>query len=101
MATGRQPSTEPQLSFGNRVGASFLHIPEVAKTVTDAIRHRDRHLRHYQLHAFVVMPNHGFSGKFTRPIDDRPQVYSLAHRFKARQAYKSWGQVFRYAILSV
>jgi hypothetical protein len=39
-------------------GPRFLSIPEVATMVTDAIRYRDRHLRHYRFHVFVVMPNH-------------------------------------------
>ena len=37
-------------------GPLFLRMPEVAKMVVDAIQYRD--LRVYQLHAFVVMPNH-------------------------------------------
>ena len=39
-------------------GPRYLCIPEIANMVVEAIRHRDRPLRHYELHAFVVMPNH-------------------------------------------
>ena len=37
-------------------GPLFLRIPEIASMITDAIYHRDQ--CSYQLHAFVVMPNH-------------------------------------------
>ena len=47
-------------------GPRFLSMPEVATMVKDAIRYRDRHLKHYQLHAFVVMPNHVHLSKNTR-----------------------------------
>jgi hypothetical protein len=37
-------------------GPLFLRMPEIAKMVMDAIHYRDQ--RTYQLHSFVVMPNH-------------------------------------------
>jgi len=39
-------------------GPLFLRMPEVATMVMDAIHYRDRNLQHYELHAFVIMPNH-------------------------------------------
>ena len=45
-----------RLLDGKCMGPLFLRDPAVAKIVTDAIFYRD--LRAFQLHAFVVMPNH-------------------------------------------
>jgi putative DNA methylase len=39
-------------------GPLFLRRPEVAAMVVGALRHGERTLHRYQLHAFVVMPNH-------------------------------------------
>jgi len=39
-----------------RTGPLYLRMPKIAAMVVDAIRYR--HQRHYQLHAYVVMPNH-------------------------------------------
>jgi hypothetical protein len=37
-------------------GPLFLRMPEIASMVVDSIHYRDS--RDYQLHAYVVMPNH-------------------------------------------
>jgi REP element-mobilizing transposase RayT len=39
-------------------GPLYLRMPEIASMVIDSILYRERNLRHYQLHAYVVMPNH-------------------------------------------
>ncbi len=39
-------------------GPRYLQRPDVAKLVLEALRDGDRRFRRYQLHAFVVMPNH-------------------------------------------
>ena len=39
-------------------GPSFLRRPDVAGLVAAAVRDGERRFRRYQLHAFVVMPNH-------------------------------------------
>lgn len=41
-----------------RSGAFYLRQPAVAQMVVEAIHYNARVLGHYQLHAFVVMPNH-------------------------------------------
>jgi REP element-mobilizing transposase RayT len=41
-----------------RTGPLYLRMPELAKMVVDAIHYQEETLKHYQLHAFVVMPNH-------------------------------------------
>jgi putative DNA methylase len=39
-------------------GPRFLQRPEIARLVEDALRDGERRFHRYQLHAFVVMPNH-------------------------------------------
>ncbi len=39
-------------------GPLYLRHPDLARMVTEAIRFQERHLEHYSLHAYVVMPNH-------------------------------------------
>jgi len=39
-------------------GPLYLGCPEVAEWVVAALRDGDRIFHRYQLHAFVVMPNH-------------------------------------------
>ena len=39
-------------------GPLFLRQPEIAKLVVDSVRDGDRRFGRYQLHSFVVMPNH-------------------------------------------
>lgn len=39
-------------------GPSWLRRPEIAETVVQALQYGESELRHYHLHAYVVMPNH-------------------------------------------
>ena len=57
--------------------------------VTDAIRYRDRHLRHYQLHAFVVMPNHVHL--LMTPLVAVSRVMQSLKRFTAREGNRILG----------
>jgi putative DNA methylase len=41
-----------------RTGPLHLKHPNLAEMVVEAIRHGESELGHYDLHAFVVMPNH-------------------------------------------
>ena len=41
-----------------RAGAVYLRQPAVANMIVEAIHYNANLLGHYQLHAFVVMPNH-------------------------------------------
>ena len=41
-----------------RSGAFYLRQPAIANMIVEAIYHNTNILRHYLLHAFVVMPNH-------------------------------------------
>jgi REP element-mobilizing transposase RayT len=39
-------------------GPLFLRQPEIARMIVAALQHGDKQLHRYELHAFVVMPNH-------------------------------------------
>ena len=39
-------------------GPLFLRRPEIAETMVAALQHGERELHRYDLHAFVIMPNH-------------------------------------------
>ncbi len=41
-----------------RTGPLYLKQPQVAQITVDAIKYNARELEHYELHSFVVMPNH-------------------------------------------
>jgi REP element-mobilizing transposase RayT len=41
-----------------RAGLHFLKQPEIAQIIVTAIREGDTKFRRYQLHSYVVMPNH-------------------------------------------
>jgi len=47
-----------RLLDASATGPSFLRRPEIAEMVVAALWHGDHALHRYQLHAFVVMPNH-------------------------------------------
>jgi REP element-mobilizing transposase RayT len=41
-----------------RTGPLYLRQPEIAEIIVEAIEYNAQILRHYELHAFVIMPNH-------------------------------------------
>jgi putative DNA methylase len=41
-----------------RSGPSYLRQPAIADMIVDALDYNENVLRHYVLHAFVIMPNH-------------------------------------------
>jgi len=55
-AGGRAFLVMDRLLADLRTGPTYLRMPEIAGMVVDSIRYR--HEREYELHGFVVMPNH-------------------------------------------
>jgi putative DNA methylase len=47
-----------RLLDASTTGPLFLSRPEIAEIMVTALLHGDRELHRYQIHAFVVMPNH-------------------------------------------
>ena len=62
-------------------GPLYLRQPEIATMVVEAIRYRDP--GHYQLHSFVVMPNHVHV--LITPRVPAPQLMQSLKRFTARE----------------
>jgi putative DNA methylase len=68
-------------------GPLFLRMPGVAKMVMDAIHFRDQQV--YQLHAFVVMPNHVHL--LMTPLEAVSKVMQSIKRFTAREGNRMLG----------
>jgi REP element-mobilizing transposase RayT len=64
-------------------------MPEIANMIAEAIRYRDWRLRHYDLHAFVVMPNHVHL--LMTPLISVSKVMHSLKRFTAMEANKILG----------
>jgi len=58
LSTGKAFVAMDRLLDRATLGPLFLRQPEVASLVVEAIRDGERRFRRYELHAFVVMPNH-------------------------------------------
>jgi putative DNA methylase len=70
-------------------GPLYLGMPEIAKLTVDAFRHGAERMRLYQLHAYVVMPNH-----VHLLITPMVQVAKITHsleRFTAKEANRVLG----------
>jgi putative DNA methylase len=87
LASGRAFVAMDRMLDSTCTGPLFLHMPEIAKIVTDAIYHRD--LQAYQLHAFVVMPNHVHL--LMAPLVAVSKVMQSLKRFTAREANRILG----------
>ena len=69
------------------IGPLFPRMPEIAKMVMDAIHYRDQ--RTYQLHSFVVMPNHVH--RLMTPLEPVSKVMQSLKRFTAREGNRMLG----------
>lgn len=58
ISSGRQFAALDCLLEKTRTGPFYLQSPAIADIVVEAIAHNASTLSHYELHAFVVMPNH-------------------------------------------
>jgi REP element-mobilizing transposase RayT len=68
-------------------GPLYLRIAEIASMVVAAIRFRE--LRHYQLHSYVVMPNHVHL--LMTPLVEVCKVMQSLKRFTAREGNQMLG----------
>jgi putative transposase len=58
MTSGQAFAAMDRLLDETRSGMFYLRQPEIANMVVEAIQHNAETLGHYDLHSFVVMPNH-------------------------------------------
>jgi len=72
-------------------GPRYFVRPQIAEIVVEAIAYRDQHLRHYQLHAFVVMANHVHL--LATPLVEPSKLMHSLKRFTAGKANRTLGLV--------
>ena len=68
-------------------GPLYLRMPAVAAVVQNAIMYRDG--REYELHAYVVMPNHVHL--LVTPLRELPEIMQSLKRHTAREANRILG----------
>ena len=88
---GRAFLAMDRLLANANVGPTYLRTPEIAAMVVASIRYR--HLIDYDLHHFVVMPNHVHI--LVTPIEPVPKFMHSLKRFTAREANRSLGTTGR------
>jgi REP element-mobilizing transposase RayT len=74
-------------------GPLHLRRPEIASLTVNAIHYCEEHMKHYQLHAYVVMANHVHL-LITPQIEVSKITHSLK-RFTAREANRLLGMTDR------
>ena len=72
-------------------GPRYFVRPEIAEIVVEAIAYRDWHLKHYELHAFVVMANHVHL--LATPLVEPSKLMHSLKRFTAGKANRMLGLV--------
>ena len=85
--SGRAFLVMDQMLDSAHTGPLFLRMPKVADMVTGAIHHREQALRHYVLHAYVVMPNHVHL--LITPLLEVSKVMQSLKRFTAREGNRT------------
>jgi len=70
-----------------RTGPLNLRIPKVAQVVSDAIHYRER--KHYELHSYVVMPNHVHL--LITPLAELSKITQSLKRFTAFECNRILG----------
>jgi putative DNA methylase len=71
-----------------RTGPLYLRRPDIATVVVEAIHYRERE-QHYQLHSYVVMPNHVHL--LMTPLVDASKVTQSLKRFTGREGNRILG----------
>jgi len=69
-----------------RTGPLYLSQPNIAQMLVDTIRYDEAVLKHYDLHAFVVMSNHVHL--LITPLIDPAKVMRCLKSFTAKRANK-------------
>jgi REP element-mobilizing transposase RayT len=82
-----------QLLDHARTGPLHLQRPDFAAMVADAIQHLSLAVRRYDLHAFVVMPNHVHL--LITPLQDVTKITQSLKRFTGREGNRMLGAVDR------
>ena len=75
---------------GAETGPLFLRRPDLAKLVVEALHYRASHLKHYELHSYVVMPNHVHL--LIKPLVPVSKLMQSLKRFTATHANQVLGR---------
>jgi REP element-mobilizing transposase RayT len=78
-----------RLLDGVRAGPFHLRRPEVARMVVEALRYHEQDMAHYQLHNYVVMPNHVHI--LITPLAPVPKVMQSLKRFTGLEGNRILG----------
>jgi putative DNA methylase len=78
-----------QLLDSARTGCFYLRQPEIANATIDTIRHSAEELKRFQLHAFVIMPNHAHM--LVTPRVPLPELTRTVKSYSAKQANQILG----------
>lgn len=70
-----------------RTGPLYLRMPRIATLLVDAIHHRAGPMGHFDLHAYVVMPNHVHL--LITPLVPVSKLTHSLKRFMAREANRA------------
>jgi REP element-mobilizing transposase RayT len=70
-------------------GPRFLARAEIATMIVDALQYREENLRHFQIHSYVVMPNHVHL--LVTPLVEVSKLMQSLKRFTARQGNRMLG----------
>jgi putative transposase len=84
LTAGQAFATVDRLLDKASYGPSWLRKPEIAHAVVVALHHHQDKLRHYNMHAYVVMPNHVHL--LITPLVAPPTIMQSLKGFSARDA---------------
>lgn len=88
-ASGKAFVAMDRLLDSARSGPLYLRQPEIACMIVEAIQYRDEHLRHYDLHCYVVMANHVHVSM--TPLVQVSTLTQSIKRFTAREGNRMLG----------
>jgi putative transposase len=89
MTSGKAFAAMDRLLDEARAGPFYLRDPRIVEMVIDSIDYCARKLRHYDLHAFVIMPNHVHV--LLTPLVPLPKLMKSLKSFTGRRANEMLG----------
>jgi putative transposase len=90
LTSGQAFTTLDRLLDEGRTGPLYLRDPAIAETVIESIEYHAAVLKRYDLHAFVVMPNHVHL--LVTPHVVLPQLTKTLKSFTAKRANEKLGR---------
>ena len=88
-ASGQTFAAMDRLLDSVRAGPFYLRQPEIAGMVVETLLHHERAMAHYDLHNYVVMPNHVHM--LITPVAPVSKVMQSLKRFTGREGNRILG----------